>query len=523
VVRRFLVFAIDIMWKIIVYILNGIWRLIPSSIKLFLKKYFGGVVDTIFLGPLKKVASVVGELSQQVRRPFFRNLLIGLMVMSALMLLRDGHLFVVDAEEAGIDWMMQLLKGHVPSGENKNIPGFVFLDIDNDSRENAWKNQKFITPRNRLRNLIRNAVNANAKLVVVDVNTSLKTPLDEQALPNDYDEKCQSLKLHPEDCELYKYLRDDYPKKCQNDKLSCSPIIFSYPLSESRERDYFLKEVVNKNKPYAEWATVEFPLSEDHVNRHWYSWRFACEDGQYIAIPSVQLLVATLIQEGTPLKASEVLKRTLPTSKECSNTEQEQVRYKDLTLQKRIIYSMPWITKNDQEFLKDQDGLPKYQLSDEKGGNVLRVISAKHFAEEIPGDSQYLSNRIVVIGGSWNYGSYSDIHLTPLGKIPGGLVLINAIHSRLLYSNLDSFSTEIEWMIMVGFVFIITVFFTVFSSHEGMVFSGLAVVLVIVPSVMLFFKAGVWLSFVIPSLTVYYTHIMIDIVKPHHACSETKG
>ncbi|WP_069469816.1 CHASE2 domain-containing protein [Candidatus Marithrix sp. Canyon 246] len=163
---------------------------------------------------------------------------------------------------------------------NKNIPTFVFLDID-DNTHHAWGEPLF-TPRNRLKNLIDAAVKAKARLILVDVDVSQATPV----------EKSQ---LHPDDQELKSYL-SEYVTKCKTSKLDCPTIVFVRNFSAKPSaipviRTGFLEEIINKKSaPYLQWASSHFYQSEDQIIRRWSLWEAACNNVQQpVVIPAIEL------------------------------------------------------------------------------------------------------------------------------------------------------------------------------------------------------------------------------------------
>jgi CHASE2 domain-containing sensor protein len=132
--------------------------------------------------------------SQHYYRRFIINILVGSGILLLAFLFRDSA-FLEGIENEGIDTLMQIRRQVIPA--NEDIPNFVLLDID-DNTHQAW-NAPLFTPRDRLRNLIDAAVMAEARLVIVDVDLSRKTPME------GLEKYTQGLKNHPYDQALSDY------------------------------------------------------------------------------------------------------------------------------------------------------------------------------------------------------------------------------------------------------------------------------------------------------------------------------
>ena len=91
-------------------------------------------------------------------------------------------------------------------------------------------------------------------------------------------------------------------------------------------------------------------------------------------------------------------------------------KLKDLNERKefRIVYTLPW---------NHTDAPPIF----EDGAPLLTRVSAKLFEDESTRVPSEWTNRIVIIGGS--FAAAQDIHQTPIGPMPGAMIIANAIHS----------------------------------------------------------------------------------------------
>lgn len=462
------------------------------------------------------------------------NLAVGL-VIAAVMFVLHSFPILSDIEDAGMDLMMQARQKLIPAIREKNIPSFVFLDIDDETYRN-WK-EPLLTPRKELTKLIDIAVRWGASLIIVDFDLSQKIPTED------------GKKLHTEDETLKAYLVD-YAKGCKS-KPMCPSIIlvrafrtpeqvqpvslwesfkslenfklFLHPSLEILEpRIGFLEEETDVEfKPYVLWASALFFRSPyDQVVRRWKLWQSTCLNRQQPGITySIELLATSIIRNCTATRALEKLDEALkdkfqPKPENCTDgsltfspSEEipKTVNIGELTVstdrkdtRQRILYSMPW----------GENTL----LTDTEGKHILSKFSAGHFLAN-PEDEEILKDfkdKIVFIGGS--YGEGRDSHLTPLGQMPGALVVINAIHSLLQYETIEPVSSWLKWLLEVVFIVIISILFRMFSSFFGMLVSGIVIISILLPMSVVFFEYGIWLDFALPLLAVVL-HRMIEDFK----------
>lgn len=554
-----IVFCKRLIHNIVVLLFGTVYRV---AIYIFAVVFRRGNYAIDFAFNLERLLPIRNEWQRRNRLPL--NLFMGTVLCLALVWLRSYPL-IGEAEDAGMDWIIKISKERIPASTKDKVPPFVFLDIDNETIK-SWEKEKektlLLTPRDRLKNLTKMAVDANAKLVVVDINLTLATPVEKnQPLPDDQD--CQKLKLHQDDCDLYKYLRDDYPKKCEGNS-TCSPIILTRSLIDASESDAsesevkdslaqaitrtvpmqakrfasssFLDNVVENQKSYIQWASITFPSSSDQIIRQWQLWYPMCVEKQIEFVYSVQLLVAGVIYHGNLQKAHGHLDKELARFNQTIDCDvksyippQEQEKIKvaegfDVSassggVSQRIVYKMRWLTEKDRR-LKAIKGnryclptnrslgvLPKYCLRDTSGNEILTVFSA----HDMP-NIEMLADKIVIIGGSRTFGNISDMHPTPIGEMPGALVVINAIHSLLSYPEISTFPWYLEIIGLWLFTLVVTWIFT--QSHDNFHLTAAKLGIVVIP-IMVFISwlfiwyVNTWLSFVTPLLIIYYGHIMM--------------
>jgi len=464
----------------------------------------------------------------------FFNLLTGLLVFAILMAFQH-YPFLMDTEDASLDLVMQFHSENPPT--NEKMPHFVYLDIDNQTHQ-LW-GEPVLTPRNRLQKLITIAVNGGARLVIVDVDVSQNTPIDGLPLP-------EGLRQHPYDQVLYDYIAN-YKHSCL-EKGSCIPIILNsafrplpeYPEDEStfgngfseekwsvhQIRPSFLEEAVKQSAPYVQWASPLFwQSSYDTGVRRWWLFQPVCRNHQPEVIPSVQLLAATIILDGTPDKAQNNINQALaqyqPQNCEVSEmppivssetipiTENLTITEGTRGIRQRIMYHFPWKSVPSLD-----NWTFRYTLQDSQQQNtVLTVISAQPFLEAFQQGqpTEALKDSIVVIGGS--YADGRDMHQTPLGNMPGALIVINSIHSLLQYGEITPLSNWAKFLIMTVLIIVMSFLFTWRQSFLWLTLVGVFMTIVLLWLSIQFLEQGLWINFVLPLLVVELQQIAADFEK----------
>ncbi|OQW90703.1 MAG: hypothetical protein BWK78_06380 [Thiotrichaceae bacterium IS1] len=437
-------------------------------------------------------------------RRLLSNLVVGLTTSLLLIVFHDTPV-LKNLEDIATDWTMQIYQQVIPSRQERGIPPFVLLNIDDETYQ-SW-NEPLIPPRNRLKNLIAAAVEAKARLVIVDIDLSRESLVEGLLLPNGF-------QRHPYDQELDDYLRH-YATNCRGREEVCPPIILTRSIKAADAavptiRPTFLDEVVAQSVPYIQWgARLFYYLPSDHVVRRSVLWQPVCVKDQPGIIPSVELLVAALIRNGVR-QGRELIRNSLERFKpNCrDNFSKNQFLPEDIIFigdlimtlkepQQRIMYSMPWLAENKTSNLSF--------LSDQRREPISTIIPAHYYSEaNITASLEVFENQIVVIGGSYRDGR--DIYLTPIGDMPGSLILINAIHS-LLYN--------IIVLPAIGFTFGLEIFLIMLMSivlmwsrtFWGMLLSGVMVIFLLLPMSIVSFRYGVWVNFIIPLVSVLLSHI----------------
>jgi hypothetical protein len=439
-------------------------------------------------------------------------------LLSTLALGAVLHLLRLDPEEANdqaMDWVMALYRGDAPTQE-RSVP-ITFLDIDEETYR-LWGEPLFI-PRQRLVDLLREALHRKPALVVVDVDLSRPsgTPGDEELL-----------RL------LSAYDRGLPPWQAAARPPILLPATFRRVLASSSDsnepsgrlerRSSFLgTSFSGEDKVF--WASPLFRVEEDGVIRRWRLWEEIPDTGPggepcTEVIPSIQLLAAAFLT-APGAKMSDLQCRlsaaVTSTGRSCAamaglcpapsvddTAPARRLRLGGLDLAipssrtgQRIFYRYP-----AREELRAEESYP---LHASFGRPSLLVLPAYPAAEGKPIDPEAMQGRVVVIGGS--FPESRDIYRTPLGAMPGSMVLVNSIHSLTENGELRELMPVLRYSLMASF-FLVTVFLlTMFGTVRGGFLIRLFVVLVPLPLSLWLFKAGHWLYFALPlaALQIYQT------------------
>lgn len=488
------------------------------------------------------------------------DLLIGLSMAWCLHFFHDTP-WLRDTEDASMDFAMKILKNFI----SYKSPEFALLDIDEKTYK-IWGEPPF-TPRDRVVNLIDIAVKGGAKLVIVDVDLSQKTPIEGLDLPN-------GLKMHPFDQKMYDYLSKYNDKEggfCVGTK--CPPIILARTFHALPEQETegvwerlcnilepvpdnvyeprigFLEEAVKNSSKYVQWASPLYLLSSsDNALRRWSLWQPTCVEGQPDVIPSVQLLAATLLtcNSGSLEDANNVINKNLVgfAPQRCPSTHYipqelanpilfcETANGDKLEIDKgerggirqRIVFKMDWRPPENPE-----SKWMRYQISgkDKSDGTykfILTVYSAQPYLDEITqtGSSSPLNDKVVIIGGS--YSEARDIYATPLGRMPGGLILINAIDSLLRYGEIQSLPEWAKWVVEVVLIVLASLIFTfVGSSFWKVTVAGMLTLSILIPLSIFVLSLGIWMDFSLPLLAVLFHHIASEFHEKSDEVHEKLG
>jgi CHASE2 domain-containing sensor protein len=426
----------------------------------------------------------------RARSAFQRHLLIGLLagvvIEIALHFLHHHLAWLREIEDMAIDGIMALQQA---TTIDKPTPPFVILDIDEPTYR-AW-DEPFHVPRDRLLKLIDYAVQGGAALVIVDIDLSQRgyDPVADRAL-QDYLANYGATSKQP--LLLVRAFRPPLPGQ--------------HALPTER-RSFLEQDARITASPSIQWGSTLFELDQGQLLRRWRLWQITCNEQSHqpVVIPSLQLLAVALLRQPheNPGKVAGQVHTALQTlaPERCdghpSHPHEETLDIADMKLSaqpkgiaQRILYELPWQLHSGEAY-------PSLPRSDGTSVPLLSVFSALPITDgnkPVAGDA--VTGRVVVIGGS--FWESRDLYLTPLGQMPGFLVLANAIHSLYQHEEIKPPSLYLKLLITVVLIALSSLIFARLRSFRAMLVASLFIIVALLPLSYYGFKAGVWLDFVIP-------------------------
>ena len=446
------------------------------------------------------------------RRRFFLNLIIGLVILFLLQIFHNAPV-LRESEDAAMDWVMRMRKCTV-----SNEPTFPFgwIDID-DKTYRDWDDPLYV-PREKLAKLIKFALKSQPKMIVVDVDLAkrsgdgtLEEPI-EDVLKDWYGDKCIGKPPLSEGCPP---------------PLILVASLRPYKKGLLEKRPSKLDGLVNDSKQIF-WASPLFDQDWDQVIRRWRMWEpvwLNKVDDRPTAMPSIQLLAATLLTSGekemTELQdclKSLVLKgyNTMagqPVSndeKPCTVTlwkkkltrESQTLSLSWDRLGRRILYSIPWQAEGSSGMT-----IPTVRTTENQERLLLTRISALKVFNRQGAPDKDLRGRVVFIGGSFR--DSRDIYPSPLGEMPGVLILINSLNS-LLQQKAHAPHFSIIILLEILLIVLLTIAFSVWDSFWGMIITNLTIIVSLVPVSVWLFGYGLWLDFALPLAAIQIHQIAAD-------------
>jgi hypothetical protein len=440
-----------------------------------------------------KVASAVlpnPAEQAQLRKRLLVSLVIGVLIELALILGQSYQLpILIATEDAAMDFVMRQFR-NVARDEHT---AFFLLETDQATFE-LWE-EPFYFHRDRVQEMIEFASGFSEQaevleavprpeLIVVDIDLS-KRGLEDGSR------------------ELENYLRAY--SEAPNPPLILARTLRVTPAGESddalpRERPSFLDKVV-ADSDNVFWASPHYQLDQDYRIRRWLLWQKTRRGEKESVLPSVQLLAMTLLSEGdsgSPAQRHDSLVSQLKEAA-CDTPgqddavlefvrggRQQQIPLCDSLTSQRLIYTMPYETRAGERRPKVRGGAP-----------VLERTPAIQLAAQ---DRARLAGTVTVIGGT--YRETRDWYATPMGEMPGAMVVINAIHSLGAHGPLSPPHWTIKILIVVLLVLTMSVLFARLSSFLAYLATSAAVLALLLPVSFLMFRSGVWVDFALPLLAV---------------------
>jgi CHASE2 domain-containing sensor protein len=506
-----------------------------------------------------------------------------LVVEAGVVVAQKAH-WMPGLDDIGGDLFVGIYEGLVPNKSAAAVP-FVFLDIDEASWQ-AW-DEPLQTPRDKLARLIGFAARNQAKLIVVDVDLSRPTercrcdPVETgKVADRPLVERFASGRSVSPDEELFGVLAMQ-SAAAENGAGRLAPIVLHQELRvDPRARDdggfeirrSFLEKTEEgdgqlgnpKSKKTAiHWAATLFEQSTDGLVRRWRLLAAACAEDRVQWLPSVQLLAATLVrpngggaaalydalddpQVRPPVCGGKPSARTITVA-------DMSISLRPDALERRILFTIPWhpdermsgaevgladtggkarmLTRLSAARVAESEAQVWQKLRDDPpplaSGGAAAWFTVRERLQQIAArietvSADLIKDRIVIIGGS--FADARDSYRTPIGWMPGAVILANAIHSLRTYGPLHPPSLEQKAVLVLGSVLVVGLSFHFLPAGAATLVSLLIVLPLTVVLSTFWIASGVWVdatggcvAIVIHSRFEAIKHMVEGIVGRRHA------
>jgi CHASE2 domain-containing sensor protein len=121
----------------------------------------------------------------------------------------------------------------------------------------------------------------------------------------------------------------------------------------------------------------------------------------------------------------------------------------------------------------------------------------------------HVAGQVAVIGGSAELSR--DTYPTPLGDMPGAVILINSIDSLLHHRQLHHLPRMAEFAIAAALIVAVSVCFASLQHVWAYVLSCVVTIVALLALSMVGFHRGYWLDFTLPLIAVQLHHMIAQI------------
>ncbi len=442
---------------------------------------------TDLLSPVRVALARLANAVRPYRRRLISNLVVGLAIALLLQ--------VFDASNAGdrlrgteLDATMRLFAGtETPEiqATNGKSYGVTLLDIDEETLA-KWDEPLFV-PRDRLLSLLDYAVQGGAALIVVDVVLN-------HAGFNQAGSTTDAKKLAS-------YI-GSYSRRCADRRGRPGPSVILergfVPTSRGSQftmlRSYLDPDVIEGTCVF--WASPLFDASDsDGVVRRWRQWEsYQSTSGEssgfLLKVPSTQLAVATILGNDPKAAFADLRASLTRSASEALPGQDAAAQRIDGLVQDssaggigaRVFYTIPW-----------RGAAFPGSIS------AFRVAGPRERGDDSPLSDEAVRGRLVLIGST---AQNSDLHATPIGMMPGSLIILNAVKSLEMHGVIKPLPIVGILFVEAALIVVMSVAFLVFRSFWGMFVSSSLIVAAIPWVTFHLLRSGVFIDFMIPLIAV---------------------
>lgn len=405
-------------------------------------------------------------------------------------------------------------------------PAFVFINID-DKTWREW-GSPLITPRARLAELIDCVARSGPLAIVVDVDLAFSEHDTANGAESD------TRNIEASSC-VGRREREASGQRALNATLKdyetgFPPLLLvrnliNHPFAEPERlpdvRPTAYEAAVARHENIA-WTTPLFEKDSDGNVRRWRLVELACSGKEPVVIPSVHLAAAMIarealngphrgVTEGPPLKRLQNVLTEHFHPEGCTRVHTSAhddgeplelgsafsgapVTIDEEQVSKRVIYRVGW----------QHDAVALGPLVESSATSRVQLVAIRPADTVLSGEADEpipgIQGRIAVIGGS--FSDSGDWHQTPLGRMPGALLIINAAHA-LAHSGTPHEPLPVARMLIsAGFVVVIAGLVVLFRPAIALMLALFLIFLVMILTLH-WFKSGVVIDLAIPSVGAF--------------------
>ncbi|MCH8544437.1 MAG: CHASE2 domain-containing protein [Alcanivorax sp.] len=415
-------------------------------------------------------------------RQFASNMLVAMLVLVTLHVFQS-HPLLMRQQSAGLDWLMRMTAN---TGTAEHATPYLFIDLDTPSWQTLG--EPLSAPADTLALVLGRLIDTQARQVVVDFDFSRRSLRD----------------LAPLAAMLARWQATEHaPPLTLMRTLSPPRAPDHYGVPRDTVLDDLLQDLPEHGSSSpAVWAAPFFSLDADHRVRRWRLVEIVCQGEHTALLPSVQLV--SLARRHGQLAALDTQLAAWPGAS-CDDSRQpalptltlggQTLQLADGMLAERILYTLP---------AQPDDGWFRHAHLGQQTPFLIRV-PVQSLLGGLLGDTAPLGDhltqaRTVVIGAS--HVESGDLHVTPLGEMPGPLILINAMHSLERFGQISPPAWWRTVLVTTLLVLVMSACLVYLPPLAANVLPVVVVAVLIVPLSMLWFRSGVWLDFALPLFAV---------------------
>lgn len=467
------------------------------------------------------------QINPILLRHFIGALILGATLELALHAARDHSQWLRKAETSATDWVMNLWVLSEDLTQYPDLVPFTWITIDQETYR-EW-DEPLTIPRDKLWQLIARAIEEHARLIIADIQLDRRSEEGGDKLLKDCLTLYKRLYSAKTVSNREVLIREESTCFTIHDRVvnasSLPPILF--PVSLRPPGEETMKEDVRLSTGFLEdtigdppllWTSPRVFYDDDFILREWNLFVETC-DGR--AIPSIPLQTWAFFRLNNPEQLpwlGPMLTKEFGT-RPCG--EPDNVSERSISLADKSDRADKSITlSRNPSYLEQRMIYPIGNIHDAGGNNgctpvrnpnaavplvkiadhpqpILTCLSARDLTStrglklaraQIPGT-------IAVIGAT--YAESRDFHLSPTGRLPGSLWVINATAGLMKYGQLREDKGMIFCLVLVGLLIFTAWLFGTLMSLWAAVFGLAGLIMLIMVSIWRF-QSGVWLDFSLP-------------------------